>query len=184
MMMGICGKQGSGKSTLTKLLLAKYNNSIYIDIDKIGHNIYNNNKVRKNIVKYFGDNIITNNKVNRKLLGNIVFNNKNQMDILTNITWPYMEKSIDNIIKQNTNKLIILDWQLLPKTKYFNLCDIKILLDIPYEIRKKRVIERDKITNEYFDIRDRSSYNYDNLDFDYIIKETNINKIKKWVKKL
>lgn len=106
------------------------------------------------------------------------------MDILTNITWPYMEKSIDNIIKQNTNKLIILDWQLLPKTKYFNLCDIKILLDIPYEIRKKRVIERDKITNEYFDIRDRSSYNYDNIDFDYIIKETNINKIKKWVKKL
>lgn len=184
MMIGICGKQGSGKSTLTKLLLDKYNNSIYIDIDKIGHSIYTNEIVKKNIRKHFGNDIIINNEVNRKLLGKIVFNNEEQMNILTNITWPYMEELIDDIIKQNPNKLIILDWLLLPKTKYFRSCDIKILLDIPYEIRKKRVIERDNITNEYFDIRDKASYNYDNLNFDYIIKETNINKIKKWVKKL
>ena len=40
----------------------------------------------------------------------------------------------EEIVKSN---VIILDWILLPITKYFDQCDIKILLDIPYEIRKK-----------------------------------------------
>lgn len=40
------------------------------------------------------------------------------------------------------NSKVILDWILLPITKYFNMCDIKVLLDVPTEIRKYRTIKR------------------------------------------
>ena len=41
MLVGICGLQGSGKSTLTKELLKRIPNSVSLDIDIIAHNIYN-----------------------------------------------------------------------------------------------------------------------------------------------
>ena len=82
-----------------------------------------------------------------------------------------MEIEIDNFIKKNEDKIIILDWQLLPKTKYFNMCKIKILLNIPYEIRRERAIKRDNITVEEFDLREKASINYNVDDFDIVINE-------------
>ena len=43
------------------------------------------------------------------------------------------------------------------------MCDVKILLDIPYEIRKKRAMKRDNITEEAFDLREQASINFDGL---------------------
>lgn len=59
------------------------------------------------------------------------------MDKLTDITWKYMQIEIDNFLNTNKDKIIIMDWLLLSNSKYLDMCDVKILLDIPYEIRKK-----------------------------------------------
>lgn len=96
-LIGITGKTGSGKSTIGKLLLDKLNGK-YIDIDKIGHNATSDSSITKKLIQEFGDCILDNNKnIDRKKLGNIVFSNKNKMDILAKITWDYMENEIDNI---------------------------------------------------------------------------------------
>jgi len=141
MIIGICGKSGSGKSTLANIL-TKNKTTIHIDVDKIGHEIYELEEVKKLMLKEFGNNIYKENKIDRASLGKIVFKSKKQMEKLTQITWPSMEKKIDNIINQ-TNTDIIIDWLLLPKTKFFKMCDTKILLDIPYDIRKRRCLKRD-----------------------------------------
>ncbi len=171
MLIGICGKSGSGKTTLSKKLEQLSNYIIHLDIDKVGHNILLHQNVKNELVDTFGSTIIEKNKINRKILSKIVFNSKEMMDKLTCITWKYMEIEIDNFIKNNNNKIIILDWQLLPKTKYFNMCKIKILLDIPYEIRKERAIKRDNITIEKFDLREKASINYNTENFDIVINE-------------
>lgn len=183
MIIGICGKSGSGKSTLALKLMEKYNNSIYLDIDKIGHDIYKYKEVREELVKYFGSNVVNKEQVDRKALGSIVFNDKSKMDILTDITWGYMEMEIDNVIKNNLDKIIILDWILLTKTKYASMCDVKILLDIPYEVRKSRMLKRDNITSFEFDLRDSASISYDINSFDYVIRDSREDKIK-WLVKL
>ena len=65
---------------------------------------------------------------------------------------------------------IILDYILLPLTKYFDKCNIKILLDIPYHIRKQRVLSRDNITEEQFDLRESAAIQYEVSDFDIVLE--------------
>jgi dephospho-CoA kinase len=185
MIIGSCGKSGSGKSTLARTVFElRKDNAVYLDIDKIGHDVLLLPSVKKELVSTFGESILSENNVDRKKLGSIVFDSRNEMKKLSDITWHYMQLEIDNIINQNKDKIIILDWILLPITKYFNMCDVKILLDIPYEIRKQRAIKRDNITEEAFDLREKASIDFDKSSFDYIIKDNNEELERKLVMKL
>lgn len=168
MIISICGKSGSGKSTLAKKIIEERKNAIHIDIDKIAHQVLTIPEVKQQLEEQF-KNVLTNNEVDRKKLGPIVFLSQENMDILAQITWPYMEQEIDRMINQNKDKIIILDYLLLPKTKYFEQSDIKILLDIPKDVRKERIVKRDNISEDKFNLRDSSSIEYDKEKFDYVI---------------
>ena len=95
-----------------------------------------------------------------------------------------MQIEIDRFLSLHQDKIVILDWQLLSITKYFPMCDIKILLDIPYEIRKERAMKRDHITEEAFNLREQASISFREEEFDYVFKTNNINEIKGMVKSL
>ena len=69
---------------------------------------------------------------------------------------------------------MFLDWIILDQTKYWNLLDYKILVDTKYETRKNRVIKRDNITNEYFDLREVMKNDYNREEMDFIIDGQNI----------
>ena len=174
MIICICGKSGSGKSAIAKLIQKEKPNSIHIDIDKIGHMSHSDKIVKQKLIDTFGKMILTDNNIDRKKLGKIVFSNKDEMRKLEIITWGYMEQEIDKIIKNNKDKIIILDYLLLPRTKYFNNCDLRILVDIPYEIRKERVMKRDNISEEKFNLRESSSIDYDKSSFDIVLKDEDI----------
>lgn len=183
MLISICGKSGSGKSSLTNELLKFYgDNAVHVDVDKIGHFVNTIPEVLSEEVKCFGEGILTDGIVDRKKLGKIVFSSDEEMAKLTEITWKYMEKEIDKIVESNHDKLIILDWQLTPKTKFFEQSNLTILLDIPVEIRKERILKRDNISSEKFDIREQASIDYSLYNFDIVQSEINIDEIKRMVK--
>lgn len=185
MIIGISGKSGSGKSTLARKIINKSNNkAIHLDIDKIGHSVLLLPEVKEELIKSFGESIIQKNNIDRKKLGEIVFASRKEMSKLSEITWKYMQIEIDNFLNIHKNKIIILDWLLLPITKYFAMCNIKILLDILYDVRKQRVMKRDNITKEAFDLREKASINFDESAFDYVIKENDNKIIKRLVKSL
>lgn len=185
MIIGISGKSGSGKSTLARKIINKSNNkAIHLDIDKIGHSVLLLPEVKEELIKSFGESIIQKNNIDRKKLGEIVFASRKEMSKLSEITWKYMQIEIDNFLNIHKNKIIILDWLLLPITKYFAMCNIKILLDILYDVRKQRVMKRDNITKEAFDLREKASINFDESAFDYVIKDDNNEIIKRLVKSL
>ena len=170
MIIGICGKSGSGKSTIAKQITSRYKNAVHLDIDKIAHKSHKDEEVKQKIIGTFTESVLTNNEIDRKKLGRIVFASKEKMKLLEEITWEFMEKEIDNFINENKDKIIILDYILLPLTKYFDKCNIKILLDIPYHIRKQRVLSRDDITEEQFDLRDSAAIQYEVSDFDIVLE--------------
>lgn len=184
MIISIVGLSGSGKSLIAKTL-EQYNKRImHIDIDKIGHNSHEDPIVKKNLISSFGKDIITNEKIDRKKLANIVFNSKKAMKILEDITWNYMEKEIDTIIASNKDKIILLDWLLLPKTKFFIQSDFRILVTAPLDVRMQRAIARDNITKEKFLEREQSAPNIDETQFEYIINNINLTETQERVKSL
>lgn len=185
MIIGICGKSGSGKSTLANQIIELTNNkAIHLDIDKVGHSVLLLPEVKEELIKAFGESVIKENMVNRKKLGEIVFDSRNEMSKLSDITWKYMQIEIDNFINENKDKIIILDWLLLSISKYFEMCDIKILLDVPNEKRKQRAMVRDGITEEEFDLREKSSIDFDKNMFDYVLKDDEKVELRRIVKQL
>ena len=95
-----------------------------------------------------------------------------------------MEQEINRIMIENKDKIIILDWQLLPKTKFFKESNLTILLDVDYETRKKRALERDHISEEKFDLREQASMEYDKALFDFVLNEVNYERLKEMVMKI
>lgn len=165
-LIGITGKTGSGKSTIGKLLADKLNCK-YIDIDKIGHSATYDSSISEKLIKEFGYIILDDNKnIDRKKLGNIVFSDKDKMEILTNLTWDYMQNKLDNILSQDED-YYILDWALLPTVKYWNMCDIKILITSDDIKRKEKILKRDKISKEYLEKRGKNTLDYSNFQYTY-----------------
>lgn len=182
MIIGICGKSGSGKSSLANEIISNYNGAVHLDIDTVGHNVLTFNEVKEELVNAFGTSIINNNVIDRKKLSRIVFNSKSEMAKLTDITWKHMQIEIDKFINLYKDRIVILDWILLPNSKYFDMCDIKILLDISYEERLKRAMKRDNITEEAFILREKASIDYDKNSFDFVLNENDNEIVKRIVK--
>ncbi len=169
MLIGLMGKSGSGKSLISKLLKELDDRVQVIDIDKIGHQSHNDPDVRTKLRAYFGDSIFdSDGSVNRKALGKIVFSDKSKMQLLYDATYSYMVERIDSLI--TSGQITILDYALLPLTKYFELCDIKILVETPLNVRCERVVVRDNISKEKYEARDANSVDYTEYAFDYTIQ--------------
>ncbi len=186
--VSITGKSGSGKSTLANMLSNKWNCNI-VNVDKIGHMATEKNENIRKLCDTFGKEILSQDmKIDRKKLGEIVFSDKEKMDTLTEITWGYMQNVLDNILQKEQKEIIILEWALLPISKYWDKSYIKILIEASDDNkRKEKVIQRDKITEEYFKKRESGSIDYTKYIFDYnftndykletmekIVKEINI----------
>ena len=80
--------------------------------------------------------------------------------------WDYMEKSIDHYKNEN----VILDWVLLPTTKYWKEEATKILV-LPKndDERLEKIIKRDNISLEYLKNREKAGIEYNKDEFDYVI---------------
>lgn len=162
-LIGITGKSGSGKSTLAKWLAdnAEY---FLIDVDEIGHQILDIPEVQKEILMRFGVHASSD---NRKELAMVVFNDENKMLEYKDMTYKIMCDKIDQLI--DAHPYCIIEWIKLPNTKYFDMCDVKVLCERPYDKRMAAVMERDHITKEYFEIREKNSIEYNRDDFDHIL---------------
>lgn len=182
MLISLVGKSGSGKTTIANKLKSLDNRIIHIDVDKISHQVLEYPEVVERIKNEILKDAVKDNKIDRKSLGKVVFESSKMMDILTNITWPHMEIIIDELINLNKDKIIILDWLFLPKTKFFINSDLRIWVEANQTDRLERVLLRSKseqITKDYFLKRDKSGIDYEPGKYNIIItnsKDTDIDK--------
>jgi dephospho-CoA kinase len=171
MIIGITGMSGSGKNFYSELF-CKINPSLkHIDIDEVGHKVLAEDDIAAQLVLAFGNDIITNGIVDRKKLGNIVFNNREKYSELCKITWDRMKMYIDEEIRLSKDNCI-LNWILLPQVDYFKMCSLKILVKRNTADRYSGIILRDNITIEKVKERDGASIKYNEEDFDIIIGDS------------
>lgn len=175
MLIGVVGKSGAGKSSLVRRMMSFDNAIIHIDIDKIGHDILKSKEIVDNIVSIIGDpSVVVNGVIDRKKVGSIIFNDLEKYEKYYRYTEKIEYEIIDEIIDMNKDKKIFLDWIILDRTKYWDLLNYKILVDTDYETRKDRVVKRDNINSNYFDLREVMKEDYNRDEMDIIIDGNNI----------
>lgn len=184
MIISIVGLSGSGKSFISNILKGYNSRIMHVDIDKIGHSTHHDPVVKQQLIDTFGIEILTNDEIDRQKLGKIVFCSKQAMSKLEDITWSFMEQQIDNIIANNRDKIILLDWLLLPRTKFFYSSDLRILITAPLDVRMQRAMKRDNITEEKFLQRESSAPLIDESNFEYIINNISLNETQERVKNI
>ena len=131
--IGITGSIGSGKTTVAKLFSRHWYSRI--DADEIGHQIIKKNAAAyKKIIKNFGKDILDKNgSIDRKKLGNAVFDDHTKLKNLNSITHPIIINRIKKQIKETKEKCgdktkIVIDAPLLLETKAKNLVDMIIVV--------------------------------------------------------
>ena len=94
LVLGLTGNIGCGKSSLSNIFREDYNIDI-IDADIISRNIFEDEILLKQVFESFGDSIKNaDGSLNRKALGNIVFNNDAKLVQLNSLTHPKIKEQI------------------------------------------------------------------------------------------
>lgn len=153
-LIGLTGGIGTGKSTVSQFLMEK--GYPIIDADKIAREVVELNKpAYREIIREFGDDILQKDKnIDRKALGNIIFNNKELREKLNSIIHPYILKSIkDEINKLKEEPIIILDipllFELYSLWKVYNIHFHEIwLVYLNKDMQIERLAKRDNISKE------------------------------------
>ncbi|NPV00217.1 MAG: dephospho-CoA kinase [Brevinematales bacterium] len=135
--VGLVGKVGCGKSTVSGILAKEYKFTA-LDVDKFGHSALEWEK--ENIVGNFGTGILDNTgKIDRQVLGNLVFRNAEKLSVLNSIVHPRMRKEITDIITKHPKKRYIIDAALLFEMGLDELCDYVVSVEAPEDIIRARV---------------------------------------------
>ncbi len=148
-LVGLTGPTGAGKGYVGEYLAGL---GCYIcDTDEISHEITEKNSPFLNILSSnFGQDIINDDgSLNRSLLAERAFKTKEDQEKLNSLTHPEILKiSFERCEKALAagSKAAVIDAPLLFESGADKKCDIVISVICPREIRCKRIMERDNIT--------------------------------------
>lgn len=145
MVIGITGNSGAGKTTAAEVLASIIDAKI-IDADKIVRQEQKiGKKYYKKIIENFGEAILQNNKeIDRKKLANIIFESKQKMEQMNEITTACIVPIIIKKTKALNDVNVILDVPLLFESNLNEVCDITIGIIADEETKIKRLKKRDK----------------------------------------
>lgn len=149
--LGLTGGIATGKSTADEFF--KKRNIPIIDLDQIAHELMiKGNASYKVIVAYFGKEILADNgEIDRKKLGAIVFNDKNQLKRLNELTHPLILNNMEEKITQYQNQaepLVVLDIPLLFEDSLTHYCDATLLITAPFQLELDRLMARNNLSEE------------------------------------
>lgn len=147
MIIGITGSIACGKSTVSNYLKSK--GYIVIDADKIGHEALDDDYVKEKLILAFGNEILEDNKINRQKLGELVFGNSSNLNVLNSIIHPEIRKKIlEKIDKNNDKELIFIDVALLFEAKFDDLVDKIIVVYVDKNTQLTRLMKRNSISKK------------------------------------
>jgi dephospho-CoA kinase len=149
--IGITGSIATGKSTISKMI--KELGYTVVDADVAARAVVEpGEEAYKEIVKQFGDDILSHDgSLNRKKLGDIVFNNEEKRLLLNSIVHPAVRKWMNNQ-KENAfergEKVVFLDIPLLFESKLTHMVEKIIVVYIDQQTQLERLMSRNDLTKQ------------------------------------
>lgn len=149
--IGLTGGIGSGKTTAADFLREK--GIPVIDADLIAREIVQpGTPAHKEIEETFGNEVfLYNRELDRKKLGSLVFNDQKKLSILNDITHKEIVRTIKErlqMMEERGEALVFIDAALLYETGLDHLTQWVWVVDAPDDVRVKRLVERDGLSEE------------------------------------
>lgn len=150
--IAITGSIAVGKSVISNLI----NNLGYLvfDADRCVKRQYLININMIDAIKNKFPCVIINNRIEKKLLKEKIFNDNNSKSELENIIHPIIKNKLKQFLAKsalNGENMVFVDIPLLYEIGWDKYCDYVINIQTDENIQKKRVINRDKISEELFE---------------------------------
>jgi dephospho-CoA kinase len=155
--IGLTGGIACGKSTVASMLVRRGAN--LIDADLLAREaVLPGTPALKQIAERFGASVIREDgTLDRKALGQIVFRDEAARKDLEAITHPpiraMLRERMEAFEREMPDKPVVADIPLLFESKLQHLFDETLLVYIPAELQKRRLMERDGLTAEQAELR-------------------------------
>lgn len=139
--IGLTGGVGSGKSTVAKILKDEFDAFLILTDDLAKDLMKPNMKTYNKVVGYFGDKILNDDDtINTKILSNIVFNDKKELEKLNEFSHGDVIDKISEIIAENDEcNLIVIESAILKESGCDKFCDVIWSVVTDNEVRAKRL---------------------------------------------
>jgi dephospho-CoA kinase len=142
--IGLTGGIGSGKSTIAKVFEVLGIPVYYAD--KAAKELMNKNELLKQqLIFHFGEDTYIDGVLNRKYLGEIVFSNKEKLELLNSLVHPATIADAAKWFQQQKAPYVIKEAALLFESGSAEGLDYVIGVSAPETIRIKRVTDRDAV---------------------------------------
>ena len=149
--LGLTGGIASGKSTVSRHF--KKSGFPVIDADLIARDVMEPDEpAYLKVVDYFGKEIVNTDRfIDRKRLGDIVFNDDEKLSHLNNLVHDIIFQEIMNkkkTLSKENQSLIVLDIPLLYETGYDKYVDEVMVIYTDFTTQLTRLKQRDQLTEE------------------------------------
>ena len=141
--IGLTGGIGSGKSTVSKILISK-GFSVYNSDNRAKWLMNNNDNLKSNIISIFGNKAYVKGSLNRKYLSAKVFNDSLKLKALNNLVHPLVAIDFKNwLLHQKSKDFVFKEAAILIESGAHKEMDKIIVVSCPESIRLERVLKRD-----------------------------------------
>lgn len=157
MIIGLTGNIATGKSTISNMFQEKYKIPV-IDADRVSREVVEpGEETLAQIVTTFGEDILLNDgTLNRKKLGEIIFQDKRKREQLNAIVHPAVRKRMiakkEALLLQG-NQVIVMDIPLLFENNLTYLVEKTIVVFTTEDIQLQRLMKRNQLSEK--EARDR-----------------------------
>ena len=175
--LGLTGNIGCGKSSVSNIFIQ--NGIDVVDADIEARRIFDDKDLLNKVFSTFGDSIKNEDgSLNRKALGNIVFNDDEKLIELNNLTHPQIKKNILSQVskyKEQGKKIVVIDAALLIEDDYLPYIDKLVLITCREDIQIERIKNRENCTEKeaVSRINSQMSQSEKSKFADYIIDNSN-----------
>jgi dephospho-CoA kinase len=170
LIVGITGGIGSGKSTVC-LIFELFNIPVYNSDEKAKFLMNSSPNLIQSIQANFGVEMYVNGALNKSKLADKVFSNPDALSQLNALVHPAVGRDFDEWQDRFDNAILLKEAAILIESGAHKKCDKVIVVDAPDELRVKRVMTRDQVSEK--EVRERMNRQLnreDRLKFaDYII---------------
>ena len=155
--IGLTGNIGSGKTTLAScfeiLGIAVFN------ADKQAKLLMNKDiNLKQSLITEFGKEVYLDDELNRKYLSKLAFNDNLVLKRLNALVHPVVQDAFEKWSIQQSGVYVIKEAAILFESNIYQSLDAIICISCPEEIRLKRILNRDDLSEK--DVRQRMSHQW------------------------